>query len=54
MKHINFLLDDKTVEIIDKDAKKNQRSRTSQIVFIIKQFYSTLPKSNKNKNKNEV
>jgi hypothetical protein len=22
MKHINFLLDDKTVEIIDKDAKK--------------------------------
>lgn len=39
-KYINFLLDNDIVKLIDKDAKNNQRSRTAQIIFIIKSFYS--------------
>lgn len=46
MKYINFSLDDETVSLIDMDAKLNQRSRTSQIIFIIKKFYSLAKESN--------
>jgi len=42
MKYINFSLDNETVSLIDIDAKLNQRSRTSQIIFIIKKFYSSV------------
>jgi len=38
-KYINFLLDSDIVDLIDIDAKNNQRSRTAQIIYIIKQFY---------------
>jgi hypothetical protein len=47
-KYINFLLDNDIVELIDRDAKNNQRSRTSQIIFIIKSFYSQIDGMNKN------
>lgn len=39
-KYINFLLDNDIVELIDMDASNNQRSRTSQIISIIKKYYS--------------
>lgn len=39
-KYINFLLDNDIVELIDIDASNNQRSRTSQIISIIKKYYS--------------
>lgn len=39
-KYINFLLDNDIVELIDMDASNNQRSRTSQIISIIKNYYS--------------
>lgn len=39
-KYINFLLDNDIVALIDKDASNNQRSRTSQIISIIKSYYS--------------
>ena len=39
-KYINFLLDNDIVALIDKDASNNQRSRTSQIISIIKKYYS--------------
>lgn len=39
-KYINFLLDNDLVELIDIDASNNQRSRTSQIISIIKNYYS--------------
>lgn len=41
-KYINFLLDNDIVELIDMDASNNQRSRTSQIISIIKNYYSDI------------
>lgn len=51
-KYINFLLDNDVVELIDKDASNNQRSRTSQIISIIKNYYSD-SKFRKHKNIDE-
>lgn len=41
-KYINFILDSDVVELIDMDASNNQRSRTSQIISIIKNYYSDI------------